>query len=152
MSKSKNDTLHIIKVKTLEPAARIPNYAYPDDAGADLYSIIDTILLPTERKAISTGLAVEVPHGFELQIRSRSGMALKHGISVLNAPGTIDSGYRGEVKVILINLGSKPYHLKKGQKIAQLILAPIVTADFKIVDNLAESERDIRGFGSTGNT
>lgn len=140
----------MIKVKRLDPAARVPRREHPDDSGADLYSIVDYTLKPFERKAIPTGICAEVPPDFELQIRPKSGLALEHGITVLNTPGTIDSGYRGEIGVILINLGSEPYQLKKGQKIAQLVAVPVSHADFQEVDELPESDRGTGGFGSTG--
>ena len=139
----------VVKIKRLKPAAQIPRYEYPDDSGADLYAIEECTLQPLERKAIPTGLCAEVPVGFELQVRPKSGLALESGITVLNTPGTIDSGYRGEIKVILINLGSESYQIRKGQKIAQLVAAPVVRVDFREVERLSESGRGIGGFGST---
>jgi dUTP pyrophosphatase len=147
---SKEYACPIVKIKKFDPAAVIPRYEYQDDSGADLYAIADCTLQPLERKAIPTGLYVEVPAGLELQIRPKSGLALESGITVLNTPGTIDSGYRGEIKVILINLGSEPYQIKKGQKIAQLVVAPVVHVNFQEVDNLSASKRGTGGFGSTG--
>jgi dUTP pyrophosphatase len=145
----KEDTRCLVKIKKLNPIARTPRYEYRDDSGADLYAMVDYTLQPLERKAVPTGICAEVPAGFELQIRPKSGLALKNGITVLNTPGTIDSGYRGEIKVILINLGSEPYQIKKGQKIAQLVVVPVGRADFKEVEELSTSDRGIGGFGST---
>jgi dUTP pyrophosphatase len=139
-----------VKIKRIHQDASLPEYAYRGDSGADILSVEDCILQPLERRAIATGLTAEIPVGFELQVRPRSGLALKNGITVLNTPGTIDSGYRGEIKVILINLGPEAYQVAKGQKIAQLVLAPVYPAIFEDVDQLAPSERDTGGFGSTG--
>lgn len=147
---SKKNTHCVIKIKLLNSAAQIPQYEYPDDSGADIYSIVDCTLQSFERKAIPTGLCIEVPAGFEMQIRPKSGLALESGITVLNSPGTIDSGYRGEIKVILINLSLEPYQIKKSQKIAQLVVSPVIQAKFKEVEELSESKRGLRGFGSTG--
>lgn len=140
----------IIRIKRLDPTARIPQREHPDDSGADLYSIGDYTLQPFERKAISTGICAEIPSGFELQTRPKSGLALERGITVLNTPGTIDSGYRGEIRILLINMGSAPYQVKKGHKIAQLVALPVAYADFQEVDELSDSKRGIGGFGSTG--
>jgi dUTP pyrophosphatase len=139
-----------IKIKKLHPDAIVPQYAHEGDSGADLFSIIDYTLQPMERKAIPTGLAAEIPKGIELQVRPKSGLALKNGITVLNTPGTIDFGYRGEICAILINLGSESYQIKAGQKIAQLVAAPVACAEFKVVDELSVSSRGDGGFGSTG--
>ncbi|MDD2665582.1 MAG: dUTP diphosphatase [Methanocellales archaeon] len=146
---SKEKARFVIKIKRLDPAAQIPRYEYLSDSGTDIYAVADCTLQPFERKAIPTGLCAEVLSGFELQIRPRSGLSLESGITVLNTPGTIDSGYRGEIKVILINLSSEKYQIKKGQKIAQLVVAPVIHANFKEVEELSESERGTRGFGST---
>ncbi|SRR6266851_452795 len=140
----------VVKIKRIDPEARIPSYEHPGDSGADLYSVVDYVLQPFERKAIPTGLCAEVPVGFELQVRPKSGLALGSGVTVLNTPGTIDAGYRGEIKVITINLGSEAYHIKKGQKIAQLVMAPVIHADFEEAGELSESKRGAGGFGSTG--
>ena len=139
-----------VKIKRLHANARLPRYEHPGDSGADLYSVVDDILQPFERKAIPTGLSAEVSAGYELQVRPKSGLALNSGITILNAPGTIDAGYRGEIKVILVNLSAEPYAIKAGQKIAQLVVAPVLYADFVEVEELAESKRGTGGFGSTG--
>lgn len=129
-----------------------PKYATEGSAGADLCAAIqeDIILSPFERKLIPTGVGLEIPKNFEGQIRPRSGLAIKHGISVLNSPGTIDSDYRGEIKVILINLGSEPFKIVPGMKIAQLVIAPITQVSFSPVETFDETERNDQGFGSTG--
>jgi dUTP pyrophosphatase len=139
-----------IRLKRLSADARIPQYEYPDDSGADLYAAEDAVLQPGERRAIATGLVAEVPLGYEIQVRPKSGLALKSGITVLNTPGTVDAGYRGEIKVILINLSAEPYAIHKGQKIAQLVVAPVFQAAFEEVAELSESRRGAGGFGSTG--
>ncbi|MEL6935305.1 MAG: dUTP diphosphatase, partial [Cyanobacteria bacterium J06607_17] len=109
-------------------------------------------LAPLERLAIPTGLAAEIPQGYEMQVRPKSSLALKHGITVLNTPGTVDAGYRGEIKVILINLGQSLFEISPGQKIAQIIIAPVTQAEFAIAQQLNESQRGDGGFGSTGKT
>ena len=138
-----------IKFQKLHPDAQIPSYAHIGDAGADVYAIAEVTLYPNNRVAILTGLAVDIPIGYELQVRPKSGLALKHGITVLNSPGTIDAGYRGEIQVILINLGAASHTFKKGHKIAQLVLKPVIQAQY-IESELGSSDRGIGGFGSTG--
>lgn len=140
----------VVRIKKLHPDAIVPQYAHEGDSGADLFSTIDYILQPMERKAVPTGLSAEIPKGFELQVRPKSGLALKNGITVLNTPGTIDFGYRGEIHAILINLGSEPYSIKVGQKVAQLVAAPVAFAKFEVVEELSETKRGAGGFGSTG--
>ena len=139
----------IIRIKRINPEAVIPQYLYPGDSGADVRALDCFVLQPYERKVVPTGLCAEIPVGFELQIRPRSGLALTHGVTVLNAPGTIDSGYRGEIRVLLVNLSPEPYMVKNGQRIAQFVLAPVIQAEFKEVDELSKSERGTGGFGST---
>ena len=139
-----------VKIKKLHPDAHIPEYAHFGDSGADLFATEEAMLQPMERKAVGTGLSAEVPQGFELQVRPKSGLALKSGLTVLNTPGTIDFGYRGEIKVILINLSMEPYTIEKGQKIAQLVVAPVAYANFREVDDLSDTSRGGGGFGSTG--
>lgn len=139
-----------IRSKLIYETAKLPQYQNKDDSGADVCSAVNYSLKPHERKAIPTGIAVEVPYGFELQVRSRSGMALHDGIFVLNSPGTIDAGYRGEVMIILANMGDKPYTIKKGQRIAQLVLTRVEVARFLQVTKLKQTVRDQGGFGSTG--
>lgn len=139
-----------IKVKKINVEAIIPHYAHDGDAGVDLYSVGDYILEPGQRKLIFTGLKVEVPKNYEIQIRPKSGLALKYGITVLNTPGTVDSGYRGEVGVILFNTSNEIYRIKKGEKIAQAVIMKVEEAEIEEVDELSNSERGENGFGSTG--
>jgi dUTP pyrophosphatase len=140
-----------IKFQKLHPDAQVPSYAHVGDAGADVYAVAEVMLQPQHRAAISTGLAVDIPIGYEIQVRPKSGLALKHGIAVLNSPGTVDAGYRGEIQVIVINLGTEAYTFTKGQKIAQLVLKPVIQAQY-IEGELGTSDRGIGGFGSTGLT
>ncbi|MBO9725339.1 dUTP diphosphatase [Novosphingobium sp.] len=128
----------------------LPAYATDGAAGMDVVSAEDVTLAPGARHAVATGLAMAIPPGFEIQVRPRSGLALKHGISVPNAPGTIDSDYRGELKVILINHGAKPFEILRGDRVAQLVLAPVTRAAWLTVDELESTERGEGGFGSTG--
>lgn len=140
----------LIKLCRLHPDAIIPTYAHINDAGADLYSRENIKLCPNQRYAVPTGIAVEIPIGYEGQIRSRSGLAINKGLKVLNSPGTIDAGYRGEIKVILINLGWDMVELPQGSRIAQLIISPVIKASFIEVDSLSDSQRENQGFGSSG--
>lgn len=128
----------------------LPDYATPGAAGMDVVSAEDLTLEPGGRHAVATGFAMAIPHGYEVQVRPRSGLALKHGVTCLNTPGTIDSDYRGEVKVILANLGSDPFPIKRGDRIAQLVPAPVQRAAFAEVTSLDETARGVGGFGSTG--
>ncbi|MEO7248168.1 MAG: dUTP diphosphatase [Novosphingobium sp.] len=128
----------------------LPAYASHGAAGMDVLAAEDIDLAPGARRAIATGLALAIPPGFEIQVRPRSGLALKHGISVPNTPGTIDSDYRGELKVILINHGSETFAIRRGDRIAQLVLAPVVQARWALVEALDETTRGAGGFGSTG--
>jgi len=130
----------------------LPSYATEHAAGMDLLAAVtnDITLNPGERKLIPTGLTIALPEGFEAQIRPRSGLALKNGLSVLNSPGTVDADYRGEVQVILANLGSEPFTITRGMRIAQMVIAAYARATWQPVDKLPESERGTGGFGSTG--
>ncbi|MBS7670191.1 dUTP diphosphatase [Croceicoccus gelatinilyticus] len=128
----------------------LPSYATDGAAGMDVVSSEERILNPGDRAAVATGLAVAIPEGYEIQIRPRSGLALKHGITVPNTPGTIDSDYRGELKVILINHGLEPYKIRRGDRIAQAVLSPVVMASWLEVHELDETARGEGGFGSTG--
>ena len=128
----------------------LPAYATDGAAGMDVLAAESVTLQPGERWPVATGLAVAIPHGYEIQVRPRSGLALKHGISVPNSPGTIDSDYRGELKVILINHGPTSFEVRRGDRIAQLVLAPVVRASWLKVDELDETARGAGGFGSTG--
>ena len=128
----------------------LPAYATEGAAGMDVVAAEDVTLAPGGRHAVATGRAIAIPPGFEIQVRPRSGLALKHGISVPNTPGTIDSDYRGELKVILINHGAAPFEVRRGDWIAQLVIAPVVRACWLKVDELDETARGAGGFGSTG--
>jgi dUTP pyrophosphatase len=128
----------------------LPVYATAGAAGMDVVSAEDVTLAPGARHAVATGLAMAIPAGFEIQVRPRSGLALKHGITVPNTPGTIDSDYRGELKVILINHGSEDFAIRRGDRVAQLVLAPVTRAGWVEVDSLDETARGAGGFGSTG--
>ena len=141
----------MIRIKA-EKGAVIPHYATEGAAGADIsaYLSAPVTLRPGEYKAIPTGLFMEIPEGYEVQVRTRSGLALKHGITVLNAPGTIDSDYRGEVKVILINHSSEAFTIQNGDRIAQIVVARVHRLPFVEVDDLSATERGEGGFGSTG--
>ena len=139
-----------VKVLRTDPAAQLPTYAHPGDAGMDVRSIEDVTLSPGARALIHTGLVLMLPPNAEAQVRPRSGLALKHGVTVLNTPGTIDAGYRGEVGVILINLGTEPFVVEKGMKIAQIVVSPVAQAEVVEVTSVDETDRGAGGFGSTG--
>jgi len=130
----------------------LPAYATAGAAGLDLLAAVETDieLVPGARAAVPCGIALALPHGFEAQVRPRSGLALNHGVTVLNAPGTIDSDYRGEVKAVLINLGNHPFRIARGMKIAQLVIAPCMRAELTECAELPASRRGAGGFGSTG--
>lgn len=127
-----------------------PSYATNGAAGLDVVAAEDFTLAPGQRHGVATGFAIAIPEGYEVQVRPRSGLALKHGITCLNTPGTIDHDYRGEVKVILANLGAEPFEVRRGERIAQLVPAPVVKAEFVEVDSLEKTQRGAGGFGSTG--
>ncbi len=146
MSQNLKNTLKIV----LGPKSQIPSYATSGSAGMDLRSTESVTLNPGERRLVPTGLKIAIPHGFEAQIRPRSGLALKHGISMVNTPGTIDSDYRGEVGVILINLGQFTVTLVEGERIAQMVICPIEQVNIEVVKVLDETDRGDGGFGSTG--
>jgi len=139
-----------IKIKKVHEKAIVPKYARKGDAGMDVYSVEGLIVKSKERKLISTGLSFEIPEGFEIQVRPKSGLALNHGLTIVNTPGTLDSGYRGELKVILLNTGENDYEIKPGEKIAQIVLARYEQAEIEEVSELSDSERGAGGFGSTG--
>ncbi|MGL5151142.1 MAG: dUTP diphosphatase [Clostridium sp.] len=139
-----------LKVKRISPKAILPNYAKPGDAGLDLYSIDTLELNPGESALIHTGIQIELPKNTEAQVRPRSGLALKNGITVLNTPGTIDEGYRGEVGIILINHSKETFTVTEGMKIAQMVVKPTFLVSVLEVSDLSSSERGEGGFGSTG--
>ena len=128
----------------------LPSYATPGAAGMDVVAAEDIDLMPGQRHAVATGFKVAIPDGYEIQGRPRSGLAFKHGITVPNTPGTIDSDYRGELKVLLINHGDEPFPIRRGERIAQIVPAIVTQAIFDEVDELCETERGVGGFGSTG--
>lgn len=136
--------------KRLRPDAELPAYARPGDAGMDLRSVEDAVVPRGGRALVKTGLAMQLPFGYEAQVRPRSGLALKHGVTVLNTPGTIDSGYRGEVGVILANFGDSDFPVAKGDRIAQLVIAPVTQAEVEETDVIDATDRGTGGFGSTG--
>mgnify|MGYP000108926896 FL=1 len=144
--------MHKILIKKLHSDVNIPKYETEGSSGLDLEAYIeeDLKLLSGERKLVPTGVNVAMPNNFEIQIRPRSGLAYKNGISVVNTPGTIDSDYRGEIKVLLINLGTEAVTIKKFQRIAQMVICPIIKANLKEVQELPETIRGAGGFGSTG--
>lgn len=140
----------ILKFKKLHDLFKLPIKANPGDAGWDMVSVEDVTIPLAQRKAVSLGCSVELLDGWELQVRPRSGLALKHGITVLNSPGTIDSGYRGELKVILINTSWESFNIKAGDRICQLVLGKVYPVEFELVDELSNTERGTGGFGSSG--
>jgi dUTP pyrophosphatase len=140
----------LVKVLPHGEGLNLPVYATEGAAGMDVVSAEDLTLAPGARHAVATGLSVAIPAGYEIQVRPRSGLALKHGISVPNAPGTIDADYRGEVKVILVNLGADAFDIRRGDRVAQLVLAPVTRAAWVAVDELDDTARGEGGFGSTG--
>lgn len=143
-----------IAIRQLPNAAglNLPAYATEHSAGMDLLAAVehDTILPPGEQRLVPTGLAIALPEGYEAQVRPRSGLAFKHGVTVLNAPGTIDADYRGEVGVLLVNHGKEPFVITRGMRVAQMIIAPYTRAQWNVVDSLDDTARGAGGFGSTG--
>lgn len=141
-----------IELKRLAHATGLPAPVYASEgaAGLDVVAAEDVTLAPGERHAVATGFAIAIPEGYEVQVRPRSGLAIKYGITCLNTPGTIDHDYRGEVKVILANLGSEIFEVRRGERIAQLVPAPVLKAKFREVSELSDTTRGEGGFGSTG--
>lgn len=139
-----------IEIKRLNNDSVVPSYATKGDAGADLHASHSVVILPGESKLVPTGISLAIPEGYVGLVHPRSGLAAKHGITVLNAPGTIDSGFRGELKVILINHGTDSYSVSRNDRIAQLVIQKVEEAEFVMVDELSSSERGLDGFGSTG--
>ncbi len=140
-----------VLIQRIDKELPLPKYALPGDAGMDLYSRIDYTLTPGERALIPTGIAIALPEGYVALIHPRSGLAIKHGISMVNTPGTIDSGYRGEIQVILINHDPKtPFNVRRGERIAQIVFQKYEQAELSEVEYLPESARGAGGFGSTG--
>jgi dUTP pyrophosphatase len=143
-------TLHI-PLTRLDRGLPLPSYAHPGDAGADLYSAVDVVLAPGERALVPTGIAIALPTGYVALVHPRSGLAARHGISIVNTPGTVDAGYRGEIKVLLVNLDrTEPVELRRGDRVAQLVIQRVERAGFEEVDALPDSARGAGGYGSTG--
>ncbi|MBR7180512.1 MAG: dUTP diphosphatase [Kiritimatiellae bacterium] len=136
--------------KKISPLAQLPSYAHEDDAGMDIKSAEALSVPPGGRALVHTGLVMELPSGYEAQVRPRSGLALKRGITVLNTPGTIDAGYRGEVGVILFNSSPEPFAVEIGDKIAQIVVSPVTHAEIALTDDVGSTDRGEGGFGSTG--
>lgn len=141
-----------IKVKRLESATGLPlpSYQTAHAAGMDLVASEAAVLKPGERALVSTGLVLEIPEGYEAQIRPRSGLALKYGVTLVNSPGTIDADYRGEIRVLLINHGAEPFAIERGERIAQIVFAPVTRIEWNETDEVAGTGRGGGGFGSTG--
>ena len=139
-----------LRVKRLTPSATVPKRAHPGDAGLDLCADVDVDMAPGDTCLVSTGLSLELPPGTEAQVRPRSGLALKYSVTVLNTPGTIDEGYRGEVGVILINHGRTVFEVRRGMKVAQLVVQPTLAVEVTKTQTLSETHRGDGGFGSTG--
>lgn len=139
-------------VKRINEEAILPFYAHEGDAGLDLFSVEEVLIKPMERKLVSTGIKIQLPPNTEGQVRPRSGLALNHGITLLNSPGTIDEGYRGEIKVLMINFGQEDFLIRKGMKIAQMVIKSVEQVLIKEVEELKDTERGEGGFGSTGTT
>lgn len=139
-----------LKIKKIDENAILPNYAHEGDAGLDLYAVKELVLKPGDRGLVHTGIQIELPKNTEAQIRPRSGLALKNGITTLNSPGTIDEGYRGEIGVILINHGNETFKVEQGMKIAQMVIKPVFKVDIIETEELSNTERNEKGFGSSG--
>ena len=137
-------------IRKLDPRATVPSYAHPGDAGLDLASCETVEIAPGSTAMVRTGVAIALPPGTEGQVRPRSGLAAKHAVTVLNAPGTIDEGFRGELRVILINHGLEVFRVEPGMRIAQLVVAPVLRVETALVDSLDDTPRGAGGFGSTG--
>ena len=143
-------TVLTVSIQRMCPLVPLPSYALPGSSGLDLCAIEAVLLGPGKWFAVPTGLKIEIPEGYEGQVRPRSGLALKHGVTVLNSPGTIDASYRGEIKVLLINLGSAPFVVERGMRMAQLVICPVFCVTLKEVSFIEKSLRGEGGFGSTG--
>jgi dUTP pyrophosphatase len=140
----------VLEVRRLDPDLPLPAYAHPGDAGLDLHAADSTTLQPGQRALVPCGIAIAIPEGHVGLVHPRSGLAVDHGLTLLNAPGTIDAGYRGEIKVLVVNHGEVPVEVRHGQRIAQLLLMPVTTVDVREVDRLDATSRGTGGFGSTG--
>jgi dUTP pyrophosphatase len=139
-----------LRVRKLDPSVPVPAYAHPGDAGLDICSSEDLMLHPGERSMVGTGFAMALPEGYAAFVQPRSGLAARSGISIVNTPGLIDCHYRGEVKIILVNLGSEPFEVKRGDRIAQMVIQGVEAAEVEVVEELDDTPRGEGGFGSTG--
>ncbi|WP_420819163.1 dUTP diphosphatase [Nonomuraea lactucae] len=140
-----------VLIQRLDPGLPLPSYAHPGDAGADLHAAEDVELLPGERAVVGTGIAIALPGGYAAFVHPRSGLAARHGVTLVNAPGTVDAGYRGEIRVTLINTDAKePFRLRRGDRVAQLVVQRVERGAFREVERLPGSVRGVGGFGSTG--
>ena len=139
-----------LRITRIHPDAQLPAYAHPGDAGMDVCACERVVLAPMSRALVPTGLQIALPPGTEAQIRPRSGNAFKHGVTVLNTPGTIDEGYRGEIKILLINLGTQPFIIEPGTRVAQMVIAPVLRVNIEEAATLDATARGQGGFGSTG--
>ena len=150
MSPSPGNSGPVVLVHRLDPGLPVPGRVHPGDAGVDLYAAEAVALAPGERATVGTGVAVAISEGYAGLVTPRSGLAQRHGLSVVNAPGVVDAGYRGEIRVILVNHGAEPISLARGERIAQLLVVPVAAGEMVEVDELPPSERGSGGFGSTG--
>lgn len=141
---------YTLKVQLIHEDAKMPFRANPGDAGLDLYAVEEQLIKSGEAALVPTGIVIELPKGTEAQVRPRSGLALKHSITVLNSPGTIDEGYRGEIKIILINHGKEDFLVEKHMRIAQMVVAPVLNVQVEQVEQVSDSSRSEQGFGSSG--
>ena len=150
MRRSEPDPAPVVLVHRLDPGLPLPARAHPGDAGVDLYAAEAVVLEPGKRATVGTGVAVAIAEGYAGLVAPRSGLAQRHGLGIVNAPGVVDAGYRGEIRVILVNLGAEPVSLARGERIAQLLVARVAVDEMVEVDELPPSERGSGGFGSTG--
>lgn len=139
-----------VKIKLLDESLKVPNFAYPGDVALDLYSRITTKINPGEIQGVPTGIAIQLPFGYEAQIRPRSGLAIKNGISLVNSPGTIDTEYRGEIVAIVVNLGKETFFINKGDRICQMAVRKVPIVEIEVVSELNNTSRGEKGFGSSG--
>lgn len=142
--------MYKIRIKRISKYAKLPEYAHPGDAGMDLFSAVEKTIKPGDFALIGTGIKIGLPENTEAQVRPRSGLAIKNGVTVLNSPGTVDEGYRGEIGVILINHSKEDFTVTPGMKIAQMVITPVIRAQINEVDELSDTRRGEGGFGSTG--
>lgn len=150
MSSAESQRCEVL-LRRLDPQIPVPSYAHPGDAGADLFTTVDVELAPGQRMVLPTGVAIALPDGYAAFVHPRSGLAARHGLALVNSPGTIDAGYRGEIRVTVINLDPvNPIRLRRGDRVAQLVVQPVVKARFVTVETLPGSDRGEAGFGSTG--